>query len=77
MFNNAHKPDALDSNAIRVASNTASVSHQYRPSVLFFAGDLGQRIFQMPLSRRSVGVDVRSRSGSLKVSYRTFHEIRI
>jgi superfamily I DNA/RNA helicase len=43
---------------------------------LFFTGDLGQRIFQQPFSWRSVGVDVRGRSRSLRVNYRTSHQIR-
>jgi len=47
-----------------------------RPDALFFAGDLGQRIFQQPFSWRSQGVDVRGRSTSLKVNYRTSHQIR-
>jgi len=33
-----------------------------RPDGLFFAGDLGQRIFQQPFSWRSLGLDVRGRS---------------
>lgn len=45
-------------------------------SQLFFAGDLGQRIFQTPFSWLSLGVDVRGRSRSLKVNYRTSHQIR-
>ena len=47
-----------------------------RPNALFFAGDLGQRIFQQPFSWRSLGVDLRGRSRSLKVNYRTSHQIR-
>lgn len=43
---------------------------------LFFAGDLGQRIFQQPFSWAAVGVDVRGRSETLKVNYRTSHQIR-
>ena len=43
---------------------------------LFFAGDLGQRIFQTPFSWRSLGVDVRGRSGTLRINYRTSHQIR-
>ena len=43
---------------------------------LFFAGDIGQRIFQPPFSWLSQGVDVRGRSSSLKVNYRTSHQIR-
>lgn len=47
-----------------------------RPNGLFFAGDLGQRIFQTPFSWLSLGVDVRGRSRTLKVNYRTSHQIR-
>lgn len=47
-----------------------------RPNALFFAGDLGQRIFQTPFSWKSVGVDVRGRSRTLTVNYRTSHQIR-
>jgi superfamily I DNA/RNA helicase len=48
-----------------------------RPNALFFAGDLGQRIFQQPFSWKSLGVDVRGRSRTLTVNYRTSHQIRI
>ena len=47
-----------------------------RPNALFFAGDLGQRIFQQPFSRKSLGVDIRGRSRTLRVNYRTSHQIR-
>lgn len=43
---------------------------------LFFAGDLGQRIFQEPFSWKALGIDVRGRSFTLKVNYRTSHQIR-
>ncbi len=43
---------------------------------LFFAGDLGQRIFQQPFSWMALGIDVRGRSRSLRVNYRTSHQIR-
>ena len=43
---------------------------------LFFAGDLGQRIFQHPYSWKSLGVNVRGRSSTLKVCYRTSQQIR-
>ena len=46
------------------------------PNSLFFAGDLGQRIFQQPFSWKSLGVDVRGRSRTLRVNYRTSHQIR-
>ncbi len=47
-----------------------------RPDGLFFAGDLGQRIFQTPFSWKGLGVDIRGRSRTLKVNYRTSHQIR-
>ena len=47
-----------------------------RPNSLFFAGDLGQRIFRAPFSWRKLGVDVRGRSHTLRVNYRTSHQIR-
>lgn len=47
-----------------------------RANSLFFAGDLGQRIFQTPFSWKSLGVDVRGRSRTLKINYRTSHQIR-
>ena len=47
-----------------------------REDGLFFAGDLGQRIFQTPFSWKSLGVDVRGRSHTLRVNYRTSHQIR-
>ena len=43
---------------------------------LFFAGDLGQRIFQQPFSWKELGVDVRGRSQTLRINYRTSHQIR-
>ncbi len=48
-----------------------------RPDSLFFAGDLGQRIFQQPFSWKALGVDVRGRSRTLRVNYRTSHQIRM
>ena len=47
-----------------------------RPNSLFFAGDLGQRIFQTPFSWRALGVDIRGRSRTLHINYRTSHQIR-
>jgi superfamily I DNA/RNA helicase len=47
-----------------------------RPDGLFFAGHLGQRIFQQPFSWLSLGVDVRGRSHTLRINYRTSHQIR-
>jgi superfamily I DNA/RNA helicase len=48
-----------------------------RPDSLFFAGDLGQRIFQQPFSWRALGVDIRGRSRTLRINYRTSHQIRL
>ncbi len=47
-----------------------------RPDGLFLSGDVGQRIFQHPFSWASLGVDVRGRSHTLKVCYRTSQQIR-
>jgi mRNA-degrading endonuclease RelE of RelBE toxin-antitoxin system len=44
---------------------------------LFFAGDLGQRIFQTPFSWSALGVQVRGRSSILRINYRTSHQIRM
>src|SRR5439155_27041437 len=35
-----------------------------------------ERIFQLPFSWKALGVDVRGRSGTLRVNYRTSHQIR-
>jgi superfamily I DNA/RNA helicase len=43
---------------------------------LFLAGDMGQRIFQHSYSWARLGVDVRGRSHTLKVCYRTSQQIR-
>ncbi len=47
-----------------------------RPDALFFAGDLGQRIFQQSFSWKGLGVDIRGRSRTLRINYRTSHQIR-
>lgn len=47
------------------------------PNALFFAGDLGQRIFQQPFSWKSLGVDIRGRARTLHINYRTSHQIRV
>ncbi|MGI3213416.1 3'-5' exonuclease [Roseovarius tibetensis] len=47
-----------------------------RPNGLFFAGDIGQRIFRAPFPWAATGVEIRGRSRSLKVNYRTSHQIR-
>jgi len=48
-----------------------------RLNSLFFAGDLGQRIFQEPFSWKSLGVDIRGHSYTLHINYRTSHQIRM
>ncbi len=48
-----------------------------RPNSIFFAGDLGQRIFQQPFSWKSLGIDIRGRSRTLRINYRTSHQIRM
>jgi superfamily I DNA/RNA helicase len=48
-----------------------------RLNSLFFAGDLGQRIFQQPFSWKSLGVDIRGRARTLHINYRTSHQIRM
>ena len=48
-----------------------------RPDSLFFTGDLGQRIFQQPFSWKALGVDIRGRSNTLRINYRTSHQIRM
>jgi len=48
-----------------------------RPNSLYFAGDLGQRIFQQPFSWKALGVDIRGRSRNLRINYRTSHQIRM
>lgn len=48
-----------------------------RSNGLFFTGDLGQRIFQQPFSWKTMGLDVRGRSFTLRINYRTSHQIRI
>ena len=47
-----------------------------QPNGLFFAGDLGQRIFQQPFSWKALSVDIRGRSRTLHINYRTSHQIR-
>ena len=47
-----------------------------KPNSLFFTGDLGQRIFQQPFSWKELGIDVRGRSHTLRINYRTSHQIR-
>jgi superfamily I DNA/RNA helicase len=55
----------------------AALMAQGDGDALFFAGDLGQRIFQTPFSWRALGVDIRGRSRNLRINYRTSHQIRL
>lgn len=47
-----------------------------RADALFFAGDLGQRIFQQPFSWKSLGVDMRGRSRTLRIRNRAPPAVR-
>ena len=58
---------------LRFLAAAGSVS---RPDALFFTGDLGQRIFQQPFSWKSLGVEIRGRSRTLRINYRTTQQIR-
>lgn len=48
----------------------------FGPDAIFLSGDAGQRIFQHPFSWASLGIDVRGRSHTLKICYRTSQQIR-
>lgn len=61
---------------LRCLAALGAQAGQMRPNSLFFAGDLGQRIFQTPFSWKALGVDVRGRSRTLHINYRTSHQIR-
>ncbi len=73
-FDFAVVDEAQDLSVAHLRFLTALGSH--RPDALFFAGDLGQRIFQPPFSWKSLGVDIRGRSRTLRINYRTSHQIR-
>ena len=47
-----------------------------RPNALFFAGDIGQRIFRQPFPWSATGVEIKGRSRTLKLNYRTSEQIR-
>lgn len=66
--------EAQDITVYQLRLLSAMATHQ--PEALFFAGDIGQRIFQQPFSWKALGVDVRGRSKTLHVNYRTSHQIR-
>jgi superfamily I DNA/RNA helicase len=61
--------------AVAQARFLAGIGRQGKEA-LFFTGDQGQRIFHLPFSWSSLGIDIRGRSQSLKVNYRTSHQIR-
>jgi mRNA-degrading endonuclease RelE of RelBE toxin-antitoxin system len=73
-FDFAVVDEAQDIGVAEACFLAALVSHT--PDGLFFAGDLGQRIFQQPFSWKSLGIDVRGRSHTLRINYRTSHQIR-
>ncbi|WP_441290271.1 3'-5' exonuclease [Sorangium sp. KYC3313] len=75
LFDHAVVDEAQDLGVAHVRFFAALASG--RPNALFFAGDLGQRIFQQPFSWKTLGVDVRGRSRTLRVNYRTSHQIRV
>ncbi|GAB3679030.1 3'-5' exonuclease [Salinisphaera aquimarina] len=54
----------------------AAAVDENNSNALFFSGDLGQRIFQTPFSWKKLGVDIRGRSNTLHINYRTSHQIR-
>jgi superfamily I DNA/RNA helicase/mRNA-degrading endonuclease RelE of RelBE toxin-antitoxin system len=74
-FDYAVIDEAQDIGVAEARFLAALVSH--KPDGLFFAGDLGQRIFQQPFSWKSLGIDVRGRSYTLRINYRTSHQIRV
>jgi len=47
-----------------------------KENAVFLAGDIGQQIFQQPFSWKALGLDIRGRSTTLKINYRTSHQIR-
>jgi hypothetical protein len=79
----ASRPPAFDAAVVDEAQDISVAQLRFlaalggaRPNALFFSGDLGQRIFQQPFSWKALGVDVRGRSKTLRVNYRTSHQIR-
>ena len=79
---NRHKPfdfavvdEAQDISVAQLRFLSALASDE--PNRLLFAGDLGQRIFQQPFSWKALGIDIRGRSWTLRINYRTSHQIRM
>ncbi len=73
-FDFAVVDEAQDISIAQVRFITAMVGAKLNG--LFLAGDLGQRIFQQPFSWKSAGADMRGRAATLKINYRTSHQIR-
>ncbi len=73
-FDHAVVDEAQDVSVSQLKFLSALAGHI--PDGLYFTGDLGQRIFQTPFSWKSLGVDVRGRSSTLRINYRTSHQIR-
>jgi mRNA-degrading endonuclease RelE of RelBE toxin-antitoxin system len=76
VFDFAVVDEAQDISVSHLRLIAALVGPWPKSNALFFAGDLGQRIFQQPFSWKALGVDVRGRSRTLRVNYRTSHQIR-
>lgn len=74
VFDHAVVDEAQDVGVAEIRFLVALV--QGKADSLCFCGDLGQRIFQQPFSWKSLGVDVRGRSHTLRINYRTSHQIR-
>jgi superfamily I DNA/RNA helicase len=79
----ANRPPAFDVAVVDESQDVSIAQLRFlaalggsRANALFFSGDLGQRIFQQPFSWKALGVDVRGRSKTLRVNYRTSHQIR-
>lgn len=77
------KPKPFDHVVIDEAQDLAPAELRFFASLapsaangLFLSGDIGQRIFQHPYSWANLGVEVRGRSHTLKVCYRTSQQIR-
>jgi len=68
--------EAQDVSVAQLRFLAAMGASQTQPNGLFFAGDLGQRIFQQPFSWKSLGVEIRGRARTLHINYRTSHQIR-
>ena len=72
-FDFAVVDEAQDINAAELRFLAALAN---RDDALFFAGDIGQRIFRPAFSWKVAGIDLRGRARVLRVNYRTSHQIR-